>query len=75
MERARAGERIVVTDRGAPVAEMGPYRDERSWLQRMYDEGLIVRATKPLRVMWHPDDPITTVLSDTLREMREEDDR
>lgn len=43
IERARAGDRIVVTDRGVPVARLGPAEDE-SLLDRLEREGVVTRA-------------------------------
>jgi prevent-host-death family protein len=43
IERAKAGERIVVTDRGVPVARLGP-ADEESLLDRLEREGVVTRA-------------------------------
>lgn len=43
VDRARAGERIVVTDRGVPVARLGPAEDE-SLLDRLEREGVVTRA-------------------------------
>jgi len=43
IERAKAGERIVVTDRGVPVARLGP-ADEESLLERLEREGVLTRA-------------------------------
>lgn len=41
--RARAGERIIVTDRGLPVACLGP-AEEDSLLDRLEREGVLTRA-------------------------------
>lgn len=43
VERARAGERIVVTDRGVPVARLGP-AEEENLLDRLEREGVLTRA-------------------------------
>ena len=43
IERARAGERIVVTDRGVPIARLGP-AEEESLLDRLEREGVVTRA-------------------------------
>jgi prevent-host-death family protein len=43
IERAKAGERIVVTDRGVPVARLGP-ADEESLLERLERQGVLTRA-------------------------------
>lgn len=43
VERARAGERIVVTDRGVPVARLGP-AEEESLLDRLARQGVLTKA-------------------------------
>lgn len=43
VERARDGERVVVTERGVPVARLGP-ADEESLLDRLEREGVLTRA-------------------------------
>lgn len=48
VDRARAGERIIVTDRGVPVARLGPAEDE-SLLDRLEREGSLTRATSEKR--------------------------
>jgi prevent-host-death family protein len=48
IDRAKAGERIVVTDRGRPVARLGP-ADEESLLDRFEREGLLTRANRTNR--------------------------
>ena len=46
IERAKAGERIVVTDRGVPVARLVAAEQEEL-LDRLAREGLVTRATRP----------------------------
>jgi prevent-host-death family protein len=43
LDRAKAGERIVVTDRGVPVARLGP-AEEESLLDRLERQGVLTRA-------------------------------
>lgn len=43
VERARQGEQIVVTDRGVPVARLGP-AEEESLLDRLERDGLVTHA-------------------------------
>ena len=43
VERAKAGERIVVTERGVPVARLGP-AEEESLLDRLERQGVVTRA-------------------------------
>ena len=53
LRSVKSGEEIVVTDHGKPVARMVQERPEADSvdeaLRRMEAEGLITRATKPLR--------------------------
>ena len=44
--RAAAGEEIVITDRGRPVARLVPMR--MRGLQALIDEGLVIPATRAL---------------------------
>jgi prevent-host-death family protein len=43
IERASAGERVVVTERGVPVARLGP-AEEESLLDRLERKGVLTRA-------------------------------
>jgi prevent-host-death family protein len=46
LERVARGERLVVTDRNKPVAELGPPSGDPSSLDRLIAEG---RVTRPVR--------------------------
>jgi prevent-host-death family protein len=48
VDRARAGERVIVTERGVPVARLGP-AEEESLLDRLEREGVLTRATTKKR--------------------------
>jgi len=48
IRRVRAGEEIVVTDRGRPVARLVPVSGE-SKLDRLIREGLVTPAPRPWR--------------------------
>lgn len=48
VERAREGERVVVTDRGVPVARLVAV-DAEGVLERLEREGTLVRATAAKR--------------------------
>jgi prevent-host-death family protein len=72
LDRARAGERVIVTDRGVPVAELRTYGSDRTWLEQMYDTGQVIQATASLDELPRPSGPISTVGTDVLKEMREE---
>jgi len=41
LRRVERGERLVVTDRNRPVAELGPLRDGESALDRLVAEGRV----------------------------------
>jgi prevent-host-death family protein len=43
VDRAQAGERVIVTERGVPVARLGP-AEEESLLDRLEREGVLTRA-------------------------------
>jgi prevent-host-death family protein len=46
IERAAAGERVVVTDRGVPVARLVS-ADHEELLDRLEREGVVTRASRP----------------------------
>ena len=73
LDRVRAGERVVVTDRGQPIAELVPHVKPYSRLQEMRDQGLVVPAkiTGPHRFP-EPLGPVSTRGTDALREQRED---
>ncbi len=48
VERARAGERVVVTERGVPVARLVPV-DSEGLIERLEREGVLTRAGEPKR--------------------------
>lgn len=75
LDRARAGERIVVTDRGQPIAELVRHERSKSFLQQLIDDGEVILATKSMADLPPLTGPITTRGSDALREMRDEDAR
>lgn len=70
--RAAAGEEIVITDRGRPVAKLIPLRGRG--LQALIDDGVVIPARRPLSEFPSPlpagDGPS---LSEILAEMREAD--
>jgi len=73
LRRVAAGERLVVTDRNRPVAELGPPAATGAALDRLVAEGLVSRPLRrgvpgPLRL----DDPGVVPLSRALDEVRGE---
>lgn len=75
VDRARAGERVVVTERGVPVARLGP-AEEESLLDRLEREGVVTRATTPKRGARTYGRPVKAKgsVSELLLEMRDEGD-
>ncbi|WP_082619971.1 type II toxin-antitoxin system Phd/YefM family antitoxin [Terrabacter sp. Soil811] len=68
VDRARAGETLVITDRGRPVAELRPLSGRRA-LETLLDEGLATRA-HPKRPSPEPldvDGPISDLVGDQSR--------
>lgn len=76
IERAKAGERIVVTDRGVPVARLGP-AEEESLLDRLEREGVVTRAKskkRPVAKKGHgveASGPVADVVSEMRRDRDE----
>ena len=78
IRRVRAGETVIVTDRGEPVAELRPVRRTESILDRLIAEG---RATPPRGdlaeyLKKHPPAPARPgepTLTEVLLQMRDEE--
>jgi len=47
LRRVERGERLVVTDRNRPVAELGPLSSAGGELDRLIAEGRVSRPTRP----------------------------
>ena len=73
VERAKAGERVYVTDRGRVIAEIVPHRSSSSVLDRLVAEGRAIPAKGPFRPFVRIPGPPTTRLSDALQAMRDEE--
>ena len=75
VERARKGERIVVTDRGVPVARLGP-AEEESLLDRLEREGVLTRATATKRPIAKKGEGVTATgpVADLVSDMRRDRD-
>lgn len=71
VKRARAGEEIVVTDRGKAVARLVPIDGERK-IDRLIRQGVITPAPRPWRGTLPPPEPIEGIesLSDIVLEDR-----
>jgi prevent-host-death family protein len=68
---AAAGETIVITDRGEPVAQMLPYTEGR--LAALEAAGILRRATGSIRDLPPPLELDGPSLGETLEEMRSEE--
>jgi prevent-host-death family protein len=53
LARVRAGESFVVTDRGAPVAELGPLRDRDGYDALVADGQLVPGSGRPIAAILH----------------------
>ena len=72
--RASAGERVIVTDNGTPVAQILPLGTDR--LADLEAAGLVRRAAHSMRDIGPPRPRgRRRALGDVLGEMRDEDDR
>jgi prevent-host-death family protein len=72
LQRVARGERLQVTERGKPVAVLGPVDESGSALRRLVASG---RATPPegdLLDLAPPKGPVSTKGTDALRELRED---
>ena len=72
LHRVAKGERLEVTERGKPVAVLGPVDESGSALRRLVTSG---RATPPegdLLDLAPPKGPVSTKGTDALRELRED---
>lgn len=47
LQRVRAGEDVIVTDRGTPVARLTPVDEQKTTLERLIEEGLVTPARRP----------------------------
>jgi prevent-host-death family protein len=47
LRRVRAGERLIVTERNVPVAELTPLGENEDWYERMVRDGRLIPARRP----------------------------
>ena len=71
--QAAAGDIVVITDRGRPVAMLVPYKESR--IQAMIDAGLATPPTRSIKDLPPPAplEPGQRPLTEVLREMRDEE--
>lgn len=67
LKRVEAGEEIVVTDRGKPVAKITP-ADGRSKLDELIARGLVQPAPRPVREKLPPPIEAKGTVSDLVRD-------
>jgi antitoxin (DNA-binding transcriptional repressor) of toxin-antitoxin stability system len=73
VERAKAGERVYVTDRGRVVAEIVPHQPARSAIDRLIADGRLIPAQRRFRPRVFSPGPASRGLSETLQRMRDEE--
>lgn len=75
VKAVRAGEEVVLTDRGRPIAVIKPLREPeggRTAIRRLETAGLLRAAAKPQPLPpWNPRPLKGAPLSETLREERD----
>jgi prevent-host-death family protein len=72
LRRVARGERLEVTDRGNPVAVLGPILEWSTTLGRLVASGRARPPAGDLLDLSPPRGPVTTRGTDALRELREE---
>ena len=72
LRRVLEGETLQVTDRGKPVAVLAPLPQPKTRLERLIASGAVVVPEEDLMDLLPPKGPISTRLSDALREQRAE---
>jgi prevent-host-death family protein len=76
LDRVKNGETLEVTERGQPVAQLGPrVATPASVIDRLIAEGRVTPAKRSHKDLTPPPSIPGRPLSEILREMRDEDDR
>jgi prevent-host-death family protein len=72
LEQVKAGESVLVTDRGEPIARIVPVEPEEERMARLVRSGVVRPPLRPLdESFWtlpRPEDPEGLVLSELLRQ-------
>lgn len=72
LDRVKAGESVLVTDRGEPIARIVPIEPEEERMARLVRSGVLRPPLRPLdESFWtlpRPEDPEGRVLSELLRQ-------
>ena len=72
LRRVERGERLEVTERGKPVAVLGPVDESGSALRRLVASGRVRPPTRDLLDLAPPRGQASTKATDALEELREE---
>jgi prevent-host-death family protein len=72
LRRVARGERLEVTERGKPVAVLGPVDESGSALRRLVASGRAKPPEGDLLDLASPKGPVTTKGTDALRQLRED---
>jgi prevent-host-death family protein len=72
LRRVERGARLEVTERGKPVAVLGPVDESGSALRQLVASGRATPAEGDLLDLTPPKGPVTTKGTDVLRELRED---
>ena len=72
LRRAAAGERLEVTERGRPVALLGPVGESESPVRRLVASGRAESAQGDLLDLAPPRGPVSTKGTEALQELRED---
>lgn len=72
LRRVVAGERLQVTERGKPVAVLGPVEESETPLQRLVASGRVKPPQGDLLDLAAPRGPISTRGTEALQELRED---
>ena len=72
LRRVRSGERLIVTERGRPLAVIAPWAEEADMLDRLVVEGRARRGTGGLLTVRPLKRPVSRAGSEALAEERAE---
>jgi len=72
LRRVTSGERLEVTERGKPVAVLGPLDESGSTLRRLVASGRAKPAQGDLLDLAPPKGPVSTKATKALQELRED---
>jgi prevent-host-death family protein len=73
LDRVKEGETLDVTERGQVVARLGPSRGDASTYEQMIEDGRIIAGKANLSALGPPRRGRGGPLSETLRELRDEE--